>query len=138
MNQLNELYGHRCQINYATFITIIGHRRAIVSPHEQIVNTDWMDFLLSAHNLHNCLRSKLKLLHCQVFDAFDFTEPIDFSTLIMQRYAVELVNYLLIPAHASTGHQRAGHLINRTMEISNDCGRRPNWSCWTSHNHWGI
>jgi len=52
-----------------------------------------MDFLLSAHALHNRLRSKLKLLDCQEVDAFDFTEPVDFSTLIMQRYAVELVNY---------------------------------------------
>jgi len=49
-----------------------------------------MDFLLSAHSLHNRLRSKLKLLDCQEFDAFDFTEPVDFSTLIMQRYTVEL------------------------------------------------
>jgi len=85
-----------------------------------------MDFLLSAHGLHNHLRSKLKLLDCQEFYAFDFTEQVDFSTLIMQRYAVELVNYLLTPAHTTTGHQRAGRLINRTMEISNDCGRRQN------------
>ena len=49
-----------------------------------------MDFLLSAHALHNRLRSKLKLLDCQEFDAFDFTETVDFSTLIMQRYTVEL------------------------------------------------
>ena len=117
INQWNELYGRRCQINNATFITIIGHRRAIVWPHEQIENIDWMDFLLSAHGLHNCLRSKLKLLDSQEFEAFDFTEPVDFSTLIMQRYAVELVNYLLTPAHTSTRHQRAGRLINRTKRL---------------------
>jgi len=85
-----------------------------------------MDFLLSAHGLHNRLRSKLELLDCQEFDAFDFTEPVDFSTLIMQLYAVELVNYLLTHAHTSTGHQRAGRLINRTMKISNDSGRHQN------------
>ena len=51
-----------------------------------------MDFLLSAHGQHNRSRSKLKLLDCQEVDAFDFTEPVNFSTLIMQRYAVELVN----------------------------------------------
>jgi len=85
-----------------------------------------MDFLLSAHGFHNRLRSKLKLLDCQEFDAFDFTGPVDFSTLITQRYAVELVNYLLTPANTSTGHQRAGRLINRTVEISNDCSCRQN------------
>ena len=63
-----------------------------------------MDFLLSAHGLHNRLRSKLKLLDCQELDRFDFTEPVDFSTLMMQRYAVELVNYLLTLAHTSTRH----------------------------------
>jgi len=41
-----------------------------------------MDFLLSAHGLHNRLKSKLKLLDCQEIAAFDLTEPVDFSTLI--------------------------------------------------------
>jgi len=54
-----------------------------------------MDFLLSPHSLYNRWRSKLKLLDCQEFDAFDFIEPVDLSTLIMQCYAVELVNYSL-------------------------------------------
>jgi len=66
-----------------------------------------MDFLLSAHGLHNRLRSKLKLLDCQEFDAFDFTEPVDFSTLIMQRYAVELVIYLLTHIHRTPASRQS-------------------------------